>query len=75
MVEMVHILKWNSAWFQKSLIYLSTFWKVPRYNVEEAGKFYLNQIIFYTFWDPDDDDFWDYEVFHTCVPLKPGDIN
>ena len=46
MVEMVHILKWNSAWFQKSLIYLSTFLKVPRYNVEKAGKFYLNQIIF-----------------------------
>ena len=46
MVEMVHILKWNSAWFQRSLIYLSSFSKVPRCNVEEAGKFYLNQIIF-----------------------------
>ena len=75
MVEMGHILKWNSAWFQKSLIYLSTFWKVPGYNAWEADKFYLNQIIFYTFWDPDDTDFWHYEVFYTCVPLKPGDIN
>ena len=75
MVEMVHILKWNSAWFQRSLIYLSSFSKVPRCNVEEAGKFYLNQIIFLHLWDPDHDDFWDYEVFYTCVPLKPGDIN
>ena len=33
------------------------------------------KLYFYTCWDSDDEDFWDYEVFYTCVPLKPGDIN